>query len=67
MKIESDFSVSPKVVAVFIFVFFIFSSLLLLFTKFAPFMDEAIYFDMTSRLMAGSKLSTTLFRDLFPV
>jgi len=29
-------------------------------------MDEAIYFDMTSRLMAGSKLSTTLFRDFIP-
>lgn len=66
MKIESDFLPSPKLLGIFIVIFFVLSSFLLFFTKFAPFMDEAIYFEMTTRLMRGEGLSTSLFRDFIP-
>lgn len=44
-------------------VFFILISLLLLLTRFPPFTDEAIFFDMTVRLLDGKVLSSSLFRD----
>ncbi|MBU0579056.1 glycosyltransferase family 39 protein [Patescibacteria group bacterium] len=39
---------------------------MLLLTRFSPFTDEAIFFDMTVRLSDGAGLSSSLFRDFIP-
>ena len=47
-------------------VIFVLCSLFMLLTRFPPFTDEAIFFDMVIRLSDGAGLSSSLFRDFIP-
>ena len=57
---------APRLVLIISLVLFVLGSLVMLYTKFPPFMDEAIYLDMTYRLSDGLGLSSSLFRDFIP-
>ncbi|PIY79678.1 MAG: hypothetical protein COY81_01415 [Candidatus Pacebacteria bacterium CG_4_10_14_0_8_um_filter_43_12] len=67
LKLEMDFSLpKPLVLVTCLILTFIFFSLLFLTTKFPFSNDEAIYFEMVTRLIHGQGLTSLLFRDFIP-